>query len=122
MNSKDNDLLEILTKKEKSLIDPIARKQPESLHSLLSPSFFEFGCSGKVWQRSETLQLLGNVSPEVEATDFKLHPLASDVMLLTYKTIRRDENGNSYSVLRSSIWKKNENEWQMMFHQGTKSL
>ncbi len=42
--------------------------------------------------------------------------LASDVLLATYQTFRHND---SKYALRSSIWKKNQGEWQMIFHQGT---
>ncbi|MFN7729992.1 MAG: DUF4440 domain-containing protein [Bdellovibrio sp.] len=121
MSSEDKNLFAELIKNEKALIDPTTRKNPEVLYPLLSPTFFEFGCSGRVWQRPDTIKGLSSTdAANADAADFKLHRLSSDVVLLTFKTLKLDGSGNSSSALRSSIWKKNENGWQMMFHQGTK--
>ena len=122
MTSDDKILLAELIKNETALIDPTARKNPEILHYLLSPTFFEFGCSGRIWQRPDTIKGLSSTNaPNIDATDFKLHRLSSDVVLLTFKTTKLESSGSSSSVLRSSIWKQNEGGWQMMFHQGTKA-
>jgi hypothetical protein len=56
MTSEDKALLEILIKNETTLIDPNSKKTPGRLEHLLGPTFFEFGCSGKIWERSETIK------------------------------------------------------------------
>jgi hypothetical protein len=123
MTPEDKALLEILIKNETALIDPVARRNPKSLEQLLGPTFFEFGCSGKVWERSETIRGLSSTElPNIDATDFNLHRLAVEVVLLTFKTSKLGLDGKPATVLRSSIWKKNETGWQMVFHQGTKVL
>ncbi len=122
MDTEDQDLLVELMKNEIALLDPITRKNPENLFHLLGTSFFEIGCSGKVWQRPDAIKgLCSSIAPNINATDFSLHRITSEVALLTFKTTKIDENGNSSLVLRSSIWKKNETGWQMIFHQGTKT-
>jgi hypothetical protein len=123
MTSEDQALFDLLVRNETALIDPISRMNPESLELLLAPTFFEFGCSGKVWERSETIQgLLSTDFPNVDATNFRMHRLAKDVVLLTFRTSKLGADGRSATVLRSSIWKRNEPGWQMVFHQGTKAL
>lgn len=47
----DQELLEILIEKESALLDPKARQRPENLYGLIGPAFFEFGCSGRIWER-----------------------------------------------------------------------
>ena len=48
-------------------------------------------------------------------SDFKVKELPKDMMLATHKTT---EDG--VASLRSSIWKRYGDKWQMIFHQGTK--
>jgi hypothetical protein len=57
-----------------------------------------------------------NNSIQFTVTDFNIKLLASDVLLATYRTYRQSDSKFS---LRSSIWKFNEDKWQMKFHQGT---
>jgi hypothetical protein len=56
----------------------------------------------------------------MEMLDFQIKQLAADVVLATYKVVKHGETreAKKYS-LRSSIWKINDDKWQMVFHQGT---
>jgi hypothetical protein len=112
---------ELLFDLEKKLLDPSVRLNRDELERLLSPNFLEFGCSGRVWDRNGIVQaLVSGPSNPVEAFDFQSRELAPDVVLVTYKTKKTNADGSPYASLRSSIWKLVEDEWQMIFHQGTK--
>jgi len=107
---------------EKKLLDPSVRHSRLQLETLLAPSFVEFGCSGRVWDRKSIVDaLVSGSSTPVEAFDFQALELAHDVVLITYKTKRTNEDGSLYASLRNSIWRLTGNQWQMIFHQGTKS-
>ena len=107
---------------EKRLVDPSVRKSPKELEALLAPDFAEFGCSGKVWTRDTIVKaLISGTSSCVDLEDFKSIQLAEDVMLVTYKSRKKNEDGSPFASLRSSIWKRNDGRWQMIFHQGTKT-
>lgn len=92
----------------------------KELDELLADDFIEFGSSGKSYDKKAQLDAVKgtNTSNSIQfsVTDFKIKLLASDVLLTTYKTFRHND---SKYALRSSIWKKNEVKWQMIFHQGT---
>lgn len=45
--------------------------------------------------------------------------LSPDAVLLTYESRSKQNDGSERCVLRSSIWKHNGKQWQMLFHQGT---
>ena len=49
--------------------------------------------------------------------DFTVRELSASVCLITYKAIRADMPF-PFS-LRSSIWRKHRETWQIVFHQGT---
>ncbi|WP_370676933.1 DUF4440 domain-containing protein [Pleomorphomonas sp. PLEO] len=52
--------------------------------------------------------------------EFAVHSIASDAVLVTYRSSRRRSDGTvGKSTLRSSIWKLIDGRWQMLFHQGT---
>ena len=113
--------MELLFDLERKLHRSELRKDSGNLAALLAPSFFEFGSSGRIWHREETITSLHAEEPsKVEATEFKAHKLAETVYLITYRSKRTNSDGSSVEALRSSIWRKNKGEWQMQFHQGTK--
>lgn len=58
--------------------------------------------------------LLSEPSMHHSLTDFKTLLLTDDLVLVTYRITKNDKKQS----LRSSIWKFNDNQWQMIFHQG----
>lgn len=86
---------------------------------LLADDFMEFGSSGRTWNKQQEIDALADGS-RLEATilDFRARRLALDVVLVTYRLVRDKDKKHS---LRSSIWKLNQDKWQMVFHQGTPS-
>ncbi len=84
--------------------------------SYLSDEFVEIGRSGRVYDKAQILEAVG-AEPDgvaIEASDFVFRRIAEGVVLVTYAT--RSHNG---SALRSSIWRKAGERWQLVFHQGT---
>ena len=106
------DLEEKLLRQEKS---------PGEVATLLHPDFFEFGQSGTVWNRQQTIDRLAQEHPmERSLTDLSVRSLAADLTLVTYRAVGRDPaGGNEWHSLRSSVWKLTDGRWQMIFHQGT---
>lgn len=101
---------------ERSLLAPSVRQSIEQLNKLIADDFLEFGSSGKIYNKQDCVKRLPNESPKkFVANDFKVKELSENVMLVTYKT-----TVNGITALRSSIWQRYANEWQMIFHQGTK--
>ncbi len=53
-------------------------------------------------------------------TDFLARLLANHLVLLTYTShIQNAPSAPIKKALRSSIWRKQDDIWQMVFHQGT---
>jgi len=99
------------------------RNSKEKVSDLLSDDFREFGSSGSIYDKAHTLESLCKETIDLEITveDFEVHPLADTVVLVTYKTSKVSPgDGSRFKALRSSIWKNNSGNWEMVFHQGTK--
>lgn len=103
------------------LLKSEVRSSAEELASLIHDDFLEFGGSGIRFGKEEVLMRLPKERcPEFCATDFELRVLTPDLAQLLYRAsmIKPDEFITRYS-LRSSLWKKSGDNWQMIFHQGT---
>lgn len=110
---------------ELRLLEPEVRASAAALVELLAPDFIEFGSSGRRYDRPAIIAALRGErsSPPVERTiaDLAVRSLAEDVALVTYRVARRAGDARSEVFLRSSIWRRSEGRWQMVFHQGTRS-
>lgn len=105
---------------EKKLLKPEIRKSSEELEKLLANDFIEFGSSGKTYNKEEVIESLANEDDSFtfEIDDFKTYQLSENIILATYRLLKKDKE--TINSLRSSIWKKETSEWKMIFHQGTK--
>ncbi|WP_425352645.1 DUF4440 domain-containing protein [Methylobacterium terrae] len=96
---------------------------PGRVAALLTDDFLEFGRSGGVCGKDEVVHSLAAERDcersELTAYGYELRILAVGVVLLTYRTIRKEEGGPDLHTLRSSVWKLIDGHWQMAFHQGT---
>jgi hypothetical protein len=124
IESKDEGgLTEILLDLERSLMDPVFRKDRERVSALLAEEFREFGSSGRVWTKASILDLLAGEaplpSPNVE--DFAIQRIGREAVLATYRAVRKGSGAAAVQAsLRSSLWVFREGRWQMFFHQGTR--
>jgi hypothetical protein len=98
------------------------RLDAASLEALLADDFVEFGASGNAWNKADVIAGLGNeIFVERSITDFKVRTLSDGVVLATYLCSSRSSTRDFDSIsLRSSIWRRHADSWQMVFHQGTK--
>ncbi|RYZ74593.1 MAG: nuclear transport factor 2 family protein [Proteobacteria bacterium] len=105
---------------EKRLLEPSIRSDLEELDRILDDSFVEFGTSGRRYGKSDILNLLArDNSSFIDAYDFEPIALAIDLIQLRFKTRRKLDGGETFASLRSSIWRKSQCGWRMIFHQGT---
>ena len=116
-------LLAVLRSLEEQLLMPQVRSSSGEVADLLADDFVEFGRSGRVYDKQQTVAALageaGSLKPvKRTASHFHVNELAAGVALLTYRSTRRAASHVSHS-LRSSIWTWREGRWQMVFHQGT---
>ena len=113
--------LEILAL-EQLLLQPEVRSNDRLLEELIADDFIEIGAVGKSWTKTEVIAgLISQDSPIRTIDDFKLRILADGVALATYLCRLQGANGIQTLSLRSSVWKRFEGGWQMVFHQGTRA-
>lgn len=113
---RETSLKEHLFNLENMLLKPDIRTTPKEIEKLLSDDFFEFGSSGRVWHKQDCLGLNGMEIVQMTISQFEIHSLSEGVVLTTYQIY---DDKKLQKTLRSSIWKLNEDQWQMVFHQGT---
>ena len=113
------NLEELLLKLEQRLMDPVFLKDRGRVSALLAEDFREFGSSGRVWSRDEILNPSETqTAPLVE--DFSVKTIAPELVQVTYRTLKRVPGDKPQAALRSSLWIRRGDKWQMLFHQGTK--
>jgi len=112
--------LALIRRLEEELLKPEIRRSANLVSRLLADEFIEFGSSGAIYDKRCIVEALQQEAPSttVRMVDFTARPLTSDIVLVTYRSIRE---GTCKSHLRSSIWKLIADQWQMIFHQGTPS-
>jgi len=106
---------------EALLLQPEVRSSREKLDTLLADDFMEFGSSGAIYKKSDTLQNLTTTTDKVvyEMSNFDAKELSDNFVLTTFRTKRTINDFDVVNSLRSSLWKKTGDTWQMFFHQGT---
>jgi len=104
---------------ERRLMRPKVRRSAAELKQLLAEDFVEFGSSGRRCDRDGIIASLAREeTAERSIEDFSAREIAQEAVLVTYVAVRRVRGETAHS-LRSSIWRKTADRWQMIFHQGT---
>lgn len=120
-----NNIKEHIKKLEEKLLHSDVRRNPEILKELLDEDFEEIGSIGKASTREEVINWLVTKEKNIKWTlnEFRIRELAPDLVLAIYTaTVNEHQKNVSKGSLRSSIWKLNDANWKMIFHQGTKIL
>ena len=105
---------------EGKLLDADFRRNREAVAHLFAEDFREFGNSGRVWNKQQILDALETEKRfEAEIEDFQAMEPAAGAVLVTYTATLRRPGSKSILSLRSSVWMKRDNRWQILFHQGT---
>lgn len=103
---------------ELALLTPEVRGDSLKVAALLDPDFEEIGASGRLWTRESMMSALVAEPPgedgAVEASEMRGTQLAPDLILLTYVSASELRRAR-----RSSLWRRTEESWQLLFHQGT---
>ncbi|WP_292711822.1 DUF4440 domain-containing protein [Mesorhizobium sp.] len=110
---------------ELALLRAPTRYDPDFLETVLDDGMIEFGKSGNEYDKRSILAALpaSKAEPapddELEMTDVRTVQLAPEVVLLTYRL--RPKKEKAIPSLRSSIWKRTDGHWRLVFHQGTRA-
>jgi hypothetical protein len=110
---------------ERALLDPEVRRSPESVGALLADDFIEFASSGVAYDKRRILEVLQDEAladdPVVRSlAHFEVTRLGEDAAITRYRLLRqRSTHERPSQSLRSSVWRRRDGRWQMVFHQGT---
>lgn len=118
MTNRDSPhLLRIL---EERLLNAGQNPEEPGPAALLADDFYEIGCSGRLYDRAETLRHLSHEARRSHAIrDFQVHFLAPEVALAVYLLESGDDEKTMAPSWRSSLWRCQYGRWQIHFHQGT---
>jgi len=107
----------VLRTKEMEMLDPQVRSDPTRVRDLLHDDFIEFGSTGRVYNKRILLEMLRSEKPStVVIRDFTVRQLSSDTALVTYRSVGQ----SGQEARRSSVWVRQDGQWRMAFHQGTR--
>ena len=114
-------MIDLFRELENRLLRQEIRHSPAAVSALLADDFLEFGSSGNIYGRRQTIDALEHEPPaELSMADFAVRALSDSVVLVTYRSERRDPvSGLDRHSLRSSIWSLIGGTWKLRFHQGT---
>jgi len=106
---------------EESLWRPETRFDRARMDAILAPGAFEFGRSGRSYDRNALLPGEDHRGSEIDIdlplSDFTVRRLSDTVALVTYTSVvRYDDVEVSH---RSSVWVRDDGRWRLAFHQGT---
>lgn len=93
----------------------------EALLNLTREGFWEVGASGNVYSREDVITTLlkryddPNYIDIWEAKDFDVVKISQDNYLITYVLIQDEDR----VTRRSTIWRKQDDNWVIIYHQGT---
>ena len=117
LSEQDKQRLEQL---EEGLWRSGTRFDREWMEHILAPGFFEFGRSGRVYSREDTLAMASrSIDARLDGLDARL--LSADLAQVTYTTVETYA-GEEQAANRSSLWSRTEGGWQLLFHQATPVL
>ena len=114
-------LTQQLIELEQLLVQPATRLSAELLNRYLADDFYEIAATGRCFGKADVLERLPSETPPViTQQNFDCRVLADGLAQLTYRaTIQRPEDNNPRYSVRSSLYRFNGENWQMIFHQGT---
>ncbi|MDZ7654173.1 MAG: DUF4440 domain-containing protein [Burkholderiaceae bacterium] len=108
-----------LTQLEESLWRAATRFDLGFMEKTLSPDFFEFGRSGRVWSHEQILDMAGRtIDATLPLPNLSVRLLDADTAHLTYDSAVVSD-GVVEHAHRSSIWSRTASGWMLRFHQGT---
>ena len=108
-----------LRRLEESLWRPETRFNRDHMDEVLAPDFFEFGRSGRVYRREDTLDVpVQPIEATPRLTKFAVRSISADVALVTYVSEVTYAEVKEVAN-RSSLWSRHAGGWRLRFHQGT---
>lgn len=116
LTSRDTALLVRL---ETTLWREETRFDPTFMDHVLAADFFEYGRSGRAYDREATLSFPRQpILSMLPLQGLQIRPLSKDVVLVTYMSEVKYA-GVAELARRSSLWSRTADGWELRFHQGT---
>ena len=116
LSEQDRRELELL---EEDLWRAETRFDKEWMEAVLAPGFFEYGRSGRVYGRDDTLGIAARpIDALLPLRNFTARLLGPDMVHVTYNSVETYESEEQVAN-RSSIWSRTEDGWRLLFHQAT---
>jgi hypothetical protein len=116
INSEDRNTLERL---EEELWREETRFDMQRMDELIAPDFFEFGRSGRIYQRQDTMAIEHQtIDAVLPLPEFHVRLLDENTAQVTYHSVVTYNNVVEHAR-RSSIWSRTTGGWVLRFHQGT---
>lgn len=114
----ENELAE-LESLEEALWRSETRFNRTHMREVMSPDFFEFGQSGRVYDAEEVLSVdTEDIEAALPLPNLKIRQISDDVFQVTYDSVVNRGQDIEFAH-RSSIWSRSEGKWELRFHQGT---
>ncbi|WP_373546405.1 DUF4440 domain-containing protein [Chamaesiphon sp.] len=114
-----NEDREILKRLEEELWREETRFDMQRMHELIADDFLEFGRSGRVYRRQDTLTIESQpIDAILPLLEFHTRLLDRNTVQVTYNSAVTYDDAIEYAR-RSSIWSRTRSGWILRFHQGT---
>ena len=109
----------MLQRLEEELWREVTRFDRKRMTEIIAPDFLEFGRSGRICRREDSLTVSQQpIDAVFPLPDFEVRLLHSDIAQVTYNSAVRYD-GVVQRARRSSIWSRTPSGWILRFHQGT---
>lgn len=108
----NNNILEL----EKSLFKYEYMSNVDYLNSVIDDNYLEVGKSGYKITKSDVIEELSKLDEDrnIIIYNFSCSEISNDIFLVHYFTKKESDN-----IFRTSIWKKENNDYKIFFHQAT---
>lgn len=103
------------------LLENSVRKSRNILDTYLAEDFLEFWASWKIYSKQDILSILPN-SPETLYSPFnpEVKQIWENIIQIYYQLSEiAKETWEVRKTLRNSLWRKENGDWKMFFHQWT---
>ena len=117
---RDSDVLEELKRREPIFHCEEFGRTRADFEEMMDKDFWEVGASGNIYSREDCLNILADrYSTDYDenwtTSNFQCRKIAVNVYLLTYDLVQE----HTRISRRSTIWKYINDEWKILYHQGT---
>ena len=101
---------------EKSLFKYEFMSNKNYLNKIIDDNYIEIGKSGKEFTKQDIIRELSNLKEDRNITiyNYNCRKISTNTFLVNYITKNNNDN-----IFRTSIWKKENNKFKIIFHQAS---